>query len=268
MSLISERKAVQAKIDESGFSLFALASDMRLDLAGLKKWLRNGKGLPAKDVDRLLEWAEPKPEISALPLAALNQIATNDALERAVGITGDTLPEAPTSSEGWGEERQRVREAMESRRMSQSQLSEATGVPTAALCTWLKHGKRLGIERIEKLLRWAESPPDKPAPLPPVSECYPVDVFNEELYPELASEHDPTGYNTKAHRDWQETFSAAASSAQTLENSLKEAALQKERRPAEFLLLSLLERDAQRHLEDIAGELAAKVSCRVVLDWR
>lgn len=263
VSLIFERKAVQAKIDESGFSLFALASDMRLDLAGLKKWLRNGKGLPAKDVDRLLEWAEPKPEISALPLAALNQIATNDALERAVGLTGDTLPEPTATSEGWTEERQRVREAMESRRVSQVEVAEATGVPTSALCSWLKHGKRLGVEGIEKLLRWADSPQDRPDPLPPVSECYPVDVFNEELYPELASEHDPTGYNTKAHRDWQSANQQPVAAPVPATNFVPEES------PSEFLLRSLLEQSAQYRLEEVVGEqLAAKVSVRVVLDWR
>lgn len=187
VSLICERKAVQARIDESGTSLFALASDMRLDLAGLKKWLRNGKGLPTKDVDRLLEWAEPKPEISALPIAALNQIATNDALERAVGLTGDTLPETPARSEKWVEERQLVREAMESRNVSQAGVAQAAGVHSTSLCTWLKRGERIAPDKVERLISWAKSPWD-PDPLPPVAECYPV---------------DPTGHNVEAHREWQ-----------------------------------------------------------------
>jgi transcriptional regulator with XRE-family HTH domain len=102
-----QRELVAEAIRRSGITQHGVATLTGVSASHLGKWLKSGRNLSPRKSASVIKWAQKVvpdfelpvettpdnlPEISAFPVAILKQIATNDALARATGEQGDTLP--------------------------------------------------------------------------------------------------------------------------------------------------------------------------------
>lgn len=302
-SLRSERSQVQARINTDGITLLALATDVSINPTKLMQWLTNGKGLTSPEEARLLDWAgepsaappPPDPEPigskredeplfresgAELPKSALEITEVEPEICGALAPTSATPEQRDASTMRYAEERAVVAEALRTRGLKQSELARQFKVNTSGICTWLRYGRGLRAAKVEELVAWAEASPE--ASVQPTA---------ESGHDSGQMEHDAAQTDDAPARTLRQAVAAlgvlplsndlplgdlevpapardVGASCDVADPHKKPCSQKPEVSPYEAVLRSLLEQVAQRHLEDVAGDLASGVVVRVSLEWR